>query len=60
MNKFFFYAAVLAGITLGLVYYKGLTQDAKVVLPYAVQLGELFQGRNPYTGDFSPYAKQAA
>jgi hypothetical protein len=56
MKNVLFWAAILAGFTLALVYYKGLTTDANAVLPYTVQLAELFQGRNPQTGNFSPYA----
>ncbi len=46
-------------MTLGLVYFTGLVQDAKTVLPFIVQISELVQDRNPNTGGFSLYAKQA-
>jgi hypothetical protein len=57
MNKFVFYAFIIAVVTLGLVYYKGLTTDAQTVLPFFTQFGLMFQGRNPYSGNFSNYAQ---
>jgi hypothetical protein len=51
-----FWAAVIAIFTLSLVYYKGLTQNASTILPYAIQGASLAVGRNPQTGNYSGYA----
>ena len=56
-QTFLLYAAILAGMVLAFVYYKGLTTDVQTVAPYVVQLGALFQGRNPYSGGFSGYVQ---
>ena len=56
MRQFLFYAFIIAAVTLGLVYYKGLTSDVSTIAPFGIQLGTLFQGRNPYSGNYSGYA----
>jgi hypothetical protein len=53
--SFWFWAGLISLAVIAFVYYQGLTSDAQVILPYVIQLGELAQGRNPLTGNFSNY-----
>ncbi len=53
--SFWVYLFAISILVIAVVYYKGLSTDVAAVAPFAIQAGNLAQGRNPYTGSFSSY-----
>ena len=52
---FWFYVFFVGILVIALAYYQGLVADVGAVGPFVIQAGELAQGRNPQTGNFSAY-----
>lgn len=50
-----FWIGFISVLVIIAVYYQGLVADTNALGPYAIQVLELAQGRNPSTGNFSSY-----
>lgn len=50
-----FWLGLISILIILAAYYQGVVADSKAVFPFFIQLGELAQGRNPYTGTFAAY-----
>lgn len=57
INPFWVYVGLVSVLVIVLAYYQGFVQDVNAAGPFLIKAGELAQGRNPATGDFSAYPK---